>query len=108
MTSACTSDWECQRQLRSKSCGLRVPVKISAMFLMISFWRFANRRNRDSLDLIIVGGASGVPHAPPQLPSRINADKQPPFRVAISEFRKVTELEPKLTAGFVNFGECRS
>jgi len=35
----------------------------------------------------------------------IDADKQRQFEVAISEFRKVTELDPKLTDGFVNLGE---
>ena len=48
-------------------------------------------------------GAS--PQAAQHLQAGIDADKQRQFEVAISEFRKVTELDPKLTAGFVNLGE---
>src|SRR5690349_6714355 len=52
---------------------------------------------------LAVQGAS--PLAAQHLQSGIKADKQHQFDVAITEFRKVTELDPKLAAGFVNLGE---
>lgn len=52
---------------------------------------------------LAVQGAS--PQAAQHLQAGIDADKQHRFEVAIGEFRKVTELDPKLTAGFVNLGE---
>ena len=52
---------------------------------------------------LAVQGAS--PQAAQHLQAGIDADKQHQFDVAIGEFRKVTELDPKLTAGFVNLGE---
>jgi tetratricopeptide (TPR) repeat protein len=52
---------------------------------------------------LAVQGAS--PEAAQHLQAGIDADKQQHFEVAISEFRKVTELDPKLVAGFVNLGE---
>jgi tetratricopeptide (TPR) repeat protein len=45
------------------------------------------------------------PQAAQHMQAGIDADKQRQFEVAIREFRKVTELDPKLTAGFVNLGE---
>jgi len=50
-----------------------------------------------------VQGAS--PEAAQHLQAGIDADKQRHYEVAINEFRKVTELDPKLTTGFVNLGE---
>ncbi len=52
---------------------------------------------------LAVQGASS--QAAQHLQAGIDADKPRQFEVAISEFRKVTELDPKLTAGFVNLGE---
>ncbi len=45
------------------------------------------------------------PEAAQHLQAGIDADKQRHYEVAINEFRKVTELDPKLTTGFVNLGE---
>jgi tetratricopeptide (TPR) repeat protein len=45
------------------------------------------------------------PEAAQHLQAGIEADKQRHYEVAINEFRKVTELDPKLTTGFVNLGE---
>jgi len=45
------------------------------------------------------------PEAAQHLQAGIDADKQQHYEVAINEFRKVTELDPKLTTGFVNLGE---
>ena len=52
---------------------------------------------------LAVQGAS--PEAAQHLQAGIDADKQRHYEVAIKEFRKVTELDPKLTTGFVNLGE---
>jgi tetratricopeptide (TPR) repeat protein len=44
------------------------------------------------------------PEALQHLQAGIEADKQRLYDVAIAEFRKVTELEPSLAAGFINLG----
>jgi tetratricopeptide (TPR) repeat protein len=46
------------------------------------------------------------PEAGKHLLAGINAEKQGNIQVAIAEFRKVTELDPKLTAGFVSLGQA--
>lgn len=46
------------------------------------------------------------PEAMQHMQAGIEADKQRQFEVAVAEFRKVTELEPNLAAGFVNLGQA--
>ena len=49
---------------------------------------------------------SPSPEALQHLQAGIEADKQRNVAVAIAEFRKVTELDPTLPAGFVNLGQA--
>ena len=49
---------------------------------------------------------SPSPEALRHLQAGIEADKQRNVAVAIAEFRKVTELDPALPAGFVNLGQA--
>jgi tetratricopeptide (TPR) repeat protein len=46
------------------------------------------------------------PEAAQHMQAGIAADKQQQFDVAIAEFRKVTELEPTFTDGFVSLGQA--
>src|SRR5712692_9432544 len=46
------------------------------------------------------------PEAAQHMQAGIAADKQQQFDVAIVEFRKVTELEPTFTDGFVSLGQA--
>ena len=46
------------------------------------------------------------PEAMQHMQAGIEADKQRHYEVAIAEFKKVTELEPTLPAGFVNLGQA--
>jgi tetratricopeptide (TPR) repeat protein len=46
------------------------------------------------------------PEAMQHLQAGTEADKQGHFEVAIAEFKRVTELEPKFTDGFVNLGQA--
>ncbi|MGH9538184.1 MAG: tetratricopeptide repeat protein, partial [Terriglobales bacterium] len=46
------------------------------------------------------------PEALRHLQAGAEADKQRHYEVAIAEFKKVTELEPKLPEGFVNLGQA--
>jgi tetratricopeptide (TPR) repeat protein len=49
---------------------------------------------------------AGSPDALQHLQAGTDADKQRHFDVAITEFRKATELDPSLTAAFVNLGQA--
>src|SRR5271167_640948 len=46
------------------------------------------------------------PEAAQHMQAGIAADKQQQFDVAIVEFRKVTELEPTFTDGFIGLGQA--
>lgn len=46
------------------------------------------------------------PEAMQHLQAGVEAEKQRHFETAITEFKKVTELEPKLADGFVNLGQA--
>ena len=46
------------------------------------------------------------PEALQHLQTGEGADKQRNFTVAITEFKKVTELEPQLAEGFVHLGQA--
>ncbi|MCU1296495.1 MAG: hypothetical protein JWO91_773 [Acidobacteriaceae bacterium] len=49
---------------------------------------------------------AGSPDALQHMQAGTEADKQRHFDVAITEFRKATELDPSLTAAFVNLGQA--
>ena len=53
-----------------------------------------------------LGTQSPSPAALQHLQAGIEADKQRNVAVAIAEFRKVTELDPALPAGFLNLGQA--
>jgi Flp pilus assembly protein TadD len=46
------------------------------------------------------------PEADQHMQAGIAADKQRQFDVAITEFRKVTELEPTFAEGFISLGQA--
>ena len=56
--------------------------------------------------LLALAWQTATPEALQHMQAGLEADKQRNLEVAIAEFRKVTELEPSLAAGFVNLGQA--
>jgi tetratricopeptide (TPR) repeat protein len=56
--------------------------------------------------LLALAWQTATPEALQHMQAGLEADKQRNLEVAIAEFRKVTELEPSLPAGFVNLGQA--
>jgi len=78
-------------------------------FTPINSWKSGNRRSRidDPRNIsLVVRAANSVAGGRPAHASWHRADKQRQFDVAITEFRKVTELEPAFADGFISLGQA--